>query len=90
MPTLPTTSDLPPSYLYEYTGAKLIAVAIAFIPLEIFFVGLRYYSRYMHKTAKGLDDYLVAPALMFCLALDILGIGQSNILQQWHATTLTR
>ncbi|KAM0794239.1 hypothetical protein BDR22DRAFT_776243, partial [Usnea florida] len=60
----------PLAYLQEYTGSKLIAVATAFIPLEIAFTGLRYYSRSMHKTALGLDDILVAPALFFCLTID--------------------
>ena len=78
MPTLPTTSDLPPSYIYEYRGAKLIAVAVAFIPLEILLVGLRYYSRYVHKGAKGLDDILVALALVFCLVVNAIAIGQSK------------
>ena len=76
MPTSSTTPSLPPAYLHENTGSKLVAVATAFIPLEITFVGLRYYSRFMHKTAIGLDDILVAPALLSCLTLDALGIGQ--------------
>lgn len=78
MSTLPNTSDLPPSYFYEYEGAKLIAVATAFIPLEILFVALRYYSRNMHKTAKGLDDILIAPALICCLAVDIIAISMTK------------
>ena len=73
--------SLPSAYIHEYTGSKLIAVAAAFIPLEIAFVGLRYYSRSTHKTAVGLDDILVAPALIFCLTLDVLGIGQFRSFQ---------
>ena len=73
--------NLPSAYLHEYTGSKLIAVATAFIPLEIALVGLRYYSRSMHKSALGLDDILVAPALFFCLTLDVLGIGQFKAFQ---------
>ena len=90
MPTLPTASELPPSVLYEYTGHKLIAVAIAFIPLEIIFVGARYYARSMHKTTLGVDDILVAPALLMCITLDILGIGQSTTLLRVHVTTFAQ
>lgn len=52
-----------------------MAVAIAFTPLDILFVGLRYYSRCLHKTSIGLDDILVAPAVIFCLTLDVLAIA---------------
>ena len=76
MLTSSTVPRLPSAYLHENTGSKLVAVATAIIPLEIAFVGLRYYSRFMHKTAIGLDDILVAPALLFCLALNVSGIGQ--------------
>ena len=75
MPTIPTKSELFSSYFYEYTGSKLIAVAITFIALDIIFVGLRYYARSMHKTAIGLDDIFVAPALILCLTVDVLSIS---------------
>lgn len=75
MSTSPPSSALPASYIREYIGARVIAVAIAFMFVEILFVALRYYSQYLHKTPIRLDDILIVPALIFCLILDGLGIG---------------
>ena len=69
-------SDLPSAYLNENIGARLIRVAVAFIVLEFIFVTLRYYSRYTIKTRVGLDDVLITPALIICLCLNSLAIGE--------------
>lgn len=68
-------SHMPPGYLHEYTGTKIVILAIAFMPIQIAFVSLRWYSRRLCKTYLSVDDVLSFPALFFCLAVDILAIG---------------
>ena len=68
---LPTLS---PYYENAYTGDQLVNVAIAFIPLSLFFVGLRFYSRYLSKTRLGLDDYLCIVSLVLQIAESAIAI----------------
>lgn len=67
--------DFAPEYLYNYAGTKLIVIASIFIPLEVLFVALRTYSRALNHTEMGLDDILIWPSLLVCLALCIESIG---------------
>jgi len=66
---LPT---LTPEYAAEDIGYQLVNVAIAFIPLTMFFVGLRFYSRRLSRTKLGWDDYL-------CIISLVLQIGESAL-----------
>ena len=73
--TLVSTSNLTGAYLHEFRGDPLTAVSIAFIPIEIAVAGLRFASRRISKIPHGLDDWLIYPALIFCLGCCALGIG---------------
>jgi hypothetical protein len=61
----------------DYTvGSTLLNVAIAFIILEIFFVGLWYIATYLRNRAVGLDDFFMPLALAFNLGLCIICISE--------------
>ncbi|KAF4628667.1 hypothetical protein G7Y89_g9484 [Cudoniella acicularis] len=60
--TTPSSQQFPPGYLEEYKGAAPVAVSITFIVLEIFFVALRFWARYIGRVKWGLDDFLMVPA----------------------------
>jgi hypothetical protein len=57
-----------PEYLAEDRGGPLLSLCIAFIVLEIVFVGLFITSRIMSNTATEIDAYLIVLGLPFCLA----------------------
>jgi hypothetical protein len=69
------------AYLNENRGPLVQGVAIVFIVLEIGVVIMRLASRRLIKTPLALDDYLVFPALVFCLALCALAIGKFCVFQ---------
>ncbi|KAI4095109.1 MAG: hypothetical protein LQ344_001760 [Seirophora lacunosa] len=58
----------------EYSGYKLIAVAIVFIVIEGLLVALRFLSRHVARTPWGLDDFLIMPSLLFCWGICILSL----------------
>ncbi|KAI4181610.1 MAG: hypothetical protein L6R41_006521 [Letrouitia leprolyta] len=62
-------SDYSPEYLHAYNGDSLYAVSILFILLVTLCVTLRFYARRMGNVAWGLDDSLIIPGAIFCLAL---------------------
>ncbi|MCJ1230808.1 hypothetical protein MMC12_007482 [Toensbergia leucococca] len=68
------TSDYSLEYLAEYCGGRLIAVSVAFIVLEIFFVALRSFARLETSSPRGWDDYLIGPALILNLGTCVVGI----------------
>ncbi|MCJ1469151.1 hypothetical protein MMC07_007784 [Pseudocyphellaria aurata] len=70
----PLTAPLDEAYLQEYNGHKLIAASVALMVLEILFVGLRFLSRRLSKTAMGLDDWLIGPSFVFCVGLTVASI----------------
>lgn len=59
-----------------YIGYLFKNVAIAFIVLQTFFVGLRLLARYLANTPMGSDDILVPLSLLFNYALCGISIGQ--------------
>ena len=66
-----------PSYLNEYNGMALIGTVFAFMILSTGIVVLHFYV----QTPKngiylGLDDYLVGPALVANIALQITCLGK--------------
>ena len=67
---------LPPAYVAEFSGNKLVNVCVAFIPVQIFFVVLRYISRYLGKVPMGIDDWLILPSLASNLILNSVTIGK--------------
>ncbi|MCJ1284086.1 hypothetical protein MMC26_003417 [Xylographa opegraphella] len=67
-------NTLTPEYINEFIGNQTVAVATTFIILEVFFVLSRFVSRHVCKTATGLDDIFILPALLFCLAICVLAI----------------
>ncbi|KAI9644955.1 hypothetical protein NHQ30_006990 [Ciborinia camelliae] len=69
-----TNANLSPDILREYSGRQLMVVAIIFIPINIIFVFMRFFSRRLKKSPLGLDDLLVIPTLILCLTLSILAI----------------
>jgi hypothetical protein len=62
--------------LFEYNGSQLVGTSIAFLILNPIFVGLRFYARHTTKAKTGYDDYLVIPALVINMILDISNIGE--------------
>ena len=74
-----SVNDSPPMPLENseaYTGNQLVAVAITFIVLEIIFVMLRIFARFLSKANAGLDDIMIIPALISCLAIDAICLGR--------------
>jgi hypothetical protein len=67
-------SALSPHYISEYSGGQLIAVAVAFVPIILIFVSLRFYSRRLTNTKWGLDDYLVLTSLVIQIGASALAI----------------
>lgn len=75
--TLPPLSSFPQSYVSEYNGDRLRNIAIAFTVLEVAFVTLRFLSKAIGGTPYGIDDWLMAPALILCMALNAASFGRS-------------
>jgi len=71
-----SATTLSPDYMSAYSGDTLRDVAIAFAILEIIFVSFRFASNYVGKTPLGADDWLMIPALILCLGLDITSLGR--------------
>jgi len=69
--------QLPQEFIDEYSGGRLIGVAVAFIPILIFFVGIRFWSRSLSRTPLGLDDFLAAFSLVFQIGVSALAICES-------------
>ena len=69
---------LTPEYIAEYSGGQLVTVAIAFIPILLLFVALRFYSRYLIKAPHGLDDYLVLVSLVFQIGASAVALCESD------------
>lgn len=67
-------STFPPGYLDEYIGFKLVWLSSAFIAINVFFVGLRYFARYVSRTSIGADDYITIFSLVCAIALSAIGI----------------
>ena len=63
-----------PEWLNAYCGNELVGTSIAFMVLGPVFVGLRWYTRLSTKAKLGWDDYLVLPALLANIALQIVDI----------------
>lgn len=72
-----TTDPYTPEYLHTYNGDSLYAVAILFIVLVTVCVTLRFYARRMGNVTWGLDDSLVIPGTVFCLALCTGALGNT-------------
>jgi len=73
-----TSTQFPPGSLGQWIGYRLIAVAAAFIPIDILFFALRFHSRHLTRTPMGMDDYLMFPSLFFCLAVCGTCIGEQK------------
>lgn len=65
-------------YLRQYNGDALRAVAIFFLLLVIACVSLRFYARKLGNVAWGLDDTLIIPSAIFCLAICSCTLGRDN------------
>ena len=71
------TPKLPPSaFLPDDRGHQLQNTAIAFIVVETLFVGLRYVSRYLIRSRRGADDFLMPLAWLFNVGLCGISIGK--------------
>ncbi|MCJ1466281.1 hypothetical protein MMC07_004900 [Pseudocyphellaria aurata] len=73
MATGQSSTSLPTSG--EYSGEKLVIFTICFIPVQIFCVALRFFSRYLIRTSWGPDDVLVATSLLSQLCMAGISIG---------------
>ena len=72
-------SQFPPGYLEQNNGYQLINVAIVFGVLEPFFFTLFLISRFLNKTANGVDFYLMPFAFLFCFSHIPLAIGEFHL-----------
>lgn len=74
MSTDPTLlAVLPPEYLNEDKSAPLFNTAIAFIVVQTVFVVLFYISRYINKTANGIEFWCFMPlAYIFSIGLCVV------------------
>ena len=70
------TALYPPGYMEEYNGDGLYAIAILFICLVTLSVVLRFYAHKVGNVKWGLDDTLIIPASVFCLALCACALGK--------------
>ncbi|KAK2598905.1 hypothetical protein QQS21_005647 [Conoideocrella luteorostrata] len=68
------TAPLPPEIFNDYNGDRLEGLAIAFIPILLCFVGLRFWSRHLSATKLGLDDVLVVVSTVLQLGESALAI----------------
>jgi hypothetical protein len=68
------SSGPPPKTPYPpgtpYIGYITRNVAIAFIILEVFFVGMRYLAQRLGRKPWGWDDWVMLPALILCLGVN--------------------
>lgn len=65
----------PPQFLNEYNGDSLHVIAVLFIALATICVVLRFYARRVGYVPWGLDDSLIIPGTVFCLALCVCALG---------------
>jgi hypothetical protein len=66
-----------PAYLAENSSAPLYQTAVTFMVLQSIFVVLFYASRYINKTAYGVDFWCFIPlAYVFCMANCSISIGK--------------
>lgn len=91
-----STEELSPEFIAAYKGDQLVAVAVAFIPVLLIVVGLRFYCRHLSPSKFGADDYLVLLALFCQIGSSILSICKKYppqhmlIIQEVFHTVLTR
>lgn len=69
-------TDFPPGYAEEDISSRVVIAASLFIVLEIGIVAIRLVSRLKFGVKLGVEDYLVIPALCFCLGMCAIGIGK--------------
>ena len=76
----PPTTNAPtsPEYLGQDDSGSLLVTSILFITIDITVVALRFVSRRLNKIRLGRDDFLVLPALAFCLIVCAMGIGRDD------------
>lgn len=55
-------------YLAENRGQELLDIAIVFAVLETLFIVLYFASRFVGKTIKRIDVYLMLPAYIMCIS----------------------
>lgn len=72
------TATLPPEYTAAKSSGHMVKTCIAFIVLEIVFVGLFIAARLRRKMLNSLDTYLIVTGLLFCLAEAALPLGEFN------------
>ena len=77
MAIVTTSQRLPLSYIEEYCGSALVNVAIAFTVVETVIVSLRFLARYVGYVRLAIDDALVMIALLLCLGINGVAIGES-------------
>lgn len=73
----PPPHSFPPGYLSADIGYRVIAVSIAFIPICLIFIGLRFYSQHVRKAPRGLDDLLVVISGLMLIGWSVVGICKS-------------
>ncbi|KAF7854217.1 hypothetical protein EAF04_010514 [Stromatinia cepivora] len=78
MDTQATAAQFPPGYLESYNGHPLFATCVSCIVLDVFFVLVRFLSRWVHNTPRGWDDFLMVPGLIFSVLLAAQGLVGIN------------
>jgi hypothetical protein len=68
-----------PEFLAESNGPSITATASLMIFFCTFFVGLRYYSRYLAGTALNIEDVIIPFAWVAEIGLCVVGIGAQHL-----------
>lgn len=66
------SNDLPPEYLAEYSGARLIVANSIILVVATTLLALRLYARSLTNASRGWDEFLLPPAWILLLGLGIV------------------
>ena len=73
------TASLSREYLLEYNGDSLLAITILVIVLVSTCVVLRFYARRLGRVKWGVDDTLIIPGTVFCLAVCTCALSKFHL-----------
>jgi len=71
---------LSPDQLNDNRSQMVFSCAIAFVVIDISFIGMRYFTRHITKTPLGWDDLLVFPTMLFSVSVCGMQIGMKNLI----------
>jgi hypothetical protein len=78
MSTSPTTSVQSVPTDSSSNGIKVAIFVSIFLPIQVIFVSLRYYSRRANKISWGFDDLLVLVSLLLQISIAAIALGMTT------------